>query len=305
MLDKTEKSNVPTSLAAIVEELRRHPKPPARVIDILAYAVVKTSHPLRRAQQSKEQRAAHRTELLHEYRRALAASKTRASPPLTSDHPAAEQADNEYRNHALMETLLVTKIAYTLEMLDIPASGNPETDIFNIGMNCIGNLDYRYASEKKLQISRERHGKQDTGGNQTIAIAKFFNMVLYDLKTEELLKHGHPEFDNDLAIINLAESYQSLFKKHIVRRTDKNGKTKSRKTVYRFIPGSITDATDGDFYSECFEMVEQELSLMTRSPAQILQLVEAGNAMLNEEAPIAPFYTGPFKSLFRFILAKD
>jgi hypothetical protein len=304
MLDKTKKSNVPTSLAAIVADLRRQPKPPARMVDILAYAVVKTSHPLRRAQQSKEQRTERRNHLLHEYRQALAASKANASPPLASDQPPADKADNEYRNQALMETLLLAKIAYTLEALDIPASGNLETDIFNIGMNCIGNLDYRYPAEKNLQNGRDHRTPDDISENQTVAIAKFFNMVLYDLKTEELLRHEHPELDDDRAVIILAETYQSLFKKHIVRSKDEDGKTKSRQTVYRFVSGILSDNVDGNFYPDCFELVEQQLSLMTRSPTQIQKLVETGNAMLNQDAQITPYKTGPLTSLFRFMMTK-
>jgi len=260
----------PRSLSGLVKKLRQQPKPRQRIVDILAYAAVKHSHPARLAELTASERNARRRGHADDYNEALADSKAMTAHLADPDTPKSEKKKLDAESHAKMEKLLLAKIALTMDMLDIPETGTPEEDIFAIGMQCIGNVDTRFTPQKQ--------DNADVGQSQKIALAQFFNAVLYDIKTEEILKGRYPDMqieDEAVAtpVLALANIYQSLFEIRML----------GKKPTYRLKPDVFKNEHEAQHFENSLELVEAEFDLMNKKPETIKKMVKEGRALLDNK----------------------
>lgn len=261
------KKKGPQSLAAIAQRVRKQPNPRTRVIDVLAYAAIKTMDLVYASDQTSSEKSDHNAILKSNYRNALIASKEIAANPPSDEATAQQHTAYGQQSNRLLEDLLLAKIALTLNVLGISPTGKPDEDIYNIGMNCIGHLDYRFAAPGDTPSQNEAHaylfdnakndeasqaGHQATTDAHKIAIAQYFNMVMYDLKTEDVLRFNHPELESDSAVAALAAAYQSLFVLKLVKK----------KPVYRVKRDIFKGEKRAADIAKSLEALEANLGLM-------------------------------------------
>ncbi|NNC36870.1 MAG: hypothetical protein HKO02_05410 [Hyphomonadaceae bacterium] len=280
----------PQSLAAIAREFRKQPVPRNRMLDVLAYAAIKSEDQLAASEQTALQKAKNNARLKENYQNALAASKEIADKPPAEKSTARQRAAYERKSNRLLEKLLRAKIDLTLDVLGIPPTGKPEEDIYNIGMNCIGHLDYRFTAavdapiakdadafffDKKIDPENAAAREQAKIDAHKIAVAKYYNMVLYDLKTEDVLRDLHPELDTDSAVPTLAEAYQSLFVMKLVKK----------KPVYRVKRNIFKGEKRVSDIIKSLEALEQRLGLMNLTPERTGTYVTEGRLLLAHNKP--------------------
>ena len=282
----------PQSLAAIAREFRKQPIARNRMIDVLAYAAIKTIENAAASEQTAHQKSENNAVLKVNYQKALAASKEIAANPPTEKATARQRGIYERKSNRALEALLLAKVALTLDVLGISPTGKPEEDIYNIGMNCIGHLDYRFAAPGDMAQPHEadpfffdKPVNEDTiearetakQNAHKIAVAQYFNMVLYDLKTEDVLRTNHPELDTDNAVPALMTTYQSMFTMKLVKK----------KPVYRIKRQIFKGEKRATDFINSLEALEQSLGLMTLSPEATNTLVTQGRLLLAHDKPAA------------------
>jgi hypothetical protein len=279
------KLTAPQSLAAIAREFRKQPNPRNRMIDVLAYAAVKTMDQAAASEQTPSEKAKHNSDLKTNYQNALTASKQIAANPPDETATPQQRAAYERDSNRLLEDLLLAKVAFTLDVLGIPPTGKPEEDIYNIGMNCIGHLDYRFAPSSETLLPNEAESlffdkaeaedskaarQQAYTEAHKIAVAQYFNTVLYDLKTEDVLGFNHPELDTDTAVPTLSAAYHSLFVMRLVKK----------KPVYRVKRDIFKGEKRAADFIKSLEALEARLGLMAFTPESTTTLVSEGRLLL-------------------------
>lgn len=281
----------PQSLAAIAREFRKQPAPRNRMLDVLAYAAIKSEDQLAASEQSAVEKAEHNAKLRGNYQSALAASKDIAANPPGEKSTARQRTAYERKSNRLLEQLLIAKVELTLDVLGIPPTGKPEEDIYNIGMNCIGHLDYRFAAPQDMPVPKEADTfffdkkidpddkavrEQAKKNANKVAIAKYYNIALYDLKTEDVLRDLHPELDTDSAVPTLADAYQSLFVMKLVKK----------KPVYRVKRDVFKGEKRVKDIINSLEALEARLGLMTLTPEKTGSIVTEGRLLLAHNKPV-------------------